>query len=351
MTDHIPPAPFAGIPLIAGPCSAESEEQTLRVAHALASIGVKAFRAGVWKPRTKPGGFEGRGQEALPWIREAGRQTGMKTFTEVASPAHLALALENGIDGVWIGARTSANPFAVQEIADFLSALPSSEKERLVVLVKNPINPDLELWIGALERIGGAGIRQLGAIHRGFSSYGPHIYRNHPRWAIPIELGRRMPGIPILCDPSHIAGKAELVGSVATQAVDMNFAGLMVEVHCDPTHALSDAAQQLTPDGLQELLLSLSRRDVDSGASDLSELRSRIDTIDDRLLRLLAERMEISREIGEFKRAHKIPVLQYHRYNSLMESRVADAAEMGLSPDFVRTIMAAVHEESVRQQL
>lgn len=345
------PAHTSGPIIVAGPCSAESEEQTLATARELAAGGVRIFRAGIWKPRTKPGGFEGRGKEALQWLRKVKEETGMMISTEIANPKHLREALEAGVDAVWIGARTSANPFAVQEIADALAALPNDRKEALTVLVKNPVNPDLELWVGAIERIYGSGVRRLGAIHRGFSSYGKHIYRNQPRWAIPIELNRRIPELPILFDPSHVGGRRDLVVALARQAVDMNFEGLIIEAHCCPDCALSDAAQQLTPAQLFDLLRALDRRIASPSTESLDDLRMKIDRLDDELLELMAKRMEISREIGKYKREHKLPVVQTARYKSLMEQRVADGEKLALSPDFVRALLAVIHEESVRQQI
>lgn len=337
--------------VIAGPCSAESEAQTLATAKALAALGISVFRAGVWKPRTKPGGFEGRGAEALEWLRRVKETTGMKVITEVANASHLRLAAEAGLDGVWIGARTSANPFAVQEIADAISALPADRRKDLTVLVKNPVNPDLELWVGAIERVRGSGAGRIAAIHRGFSSYGKHLYRNPPRWAIPIELGRRFPDLPIIFDPSHVAGRANLVERLALQSMGMNFAGLMIEAHNNPAEALSDAAQQLTPEAIGNLLLKLDRR-RDAPTTDMLEaLRLKIDSLDDQLLDILARRMEVSREIGEYKRIHRLPVVQFPRYKALMEQRVAHASALSLPPEFVRNILASIHEESVRQQL
>ena len=251
---------FGDSPIIlAGPCSAESEAQVLEAARALSKEGIKIFRAGVWKPRTKPGGFEGIGSPALSWLRKVKEETGMLTATEVANTRHLEEALAAGIDVLWIGARTSANPFAVQELADIFASLTPERRDSLTVLVKNPVNPDLELWIGALERIYGSGIRRLGAIHRGFSSYGKHIYRNPPKWRIPIELHRRLPQLPIICDPSHIGGKRELIAPLSQQALDMNFDGLIIESHCHPEEALSDASQQLTPESLGYIVNSLRR--------------------------------------------------------------------------------------------
>lgn len=350
--------PIFGIPahqhgpiIIAGPCSAESEDQVMDTARQLASRGVRIFRAGVWKPRTKPGGFEGRGMVALNWLRKVKEETGMMVSTEIANRRHLEEAVEAGLDAVWIGARTSANPFAVQEIADTLAALSPERKEALTVLVKNPVNPDLELWIGAIERIYRSGVRRIGVIHRGFSSYGKHIYRNQPRWAIPIELSRRIPDIPIIFDPSHVAGRRDLVANLAHQAVDMNFEGLIIETHCNPDCALSDAAQQITPDQLADILGSLNKRTAAPSTENLDDLRRKIDALDDELLELLARRMRVSREIGHYKREHHLPVVQTARYKDLMERRVADGEKLDMSPDFIRSLLAAIHEESVRQQV
>ncbi len=337
--------------IIAGPCSAESLQQVLTTARSLADAGVEYFRAGVWKPRTKPGGFEGIGSAALPWLAEVQRLTGMKAATEVATPRHLEEALAAGIEVVWIGARTSANPFAVQDIADALAALPADRRDALTVLVKNPVNPDLELWIGALERIYRAGVRRLGAIHRGFSSYGKQLYRNPPMWRIPIELRRRIPGLPIICDPSHIAGSRDLVPHLSQQALDLNFDGLIVESHCTPDLALSDAAQQLTPEALTGMLASLETRANEAEGENLGELRRQIDSLDDELLEILAKRMRIAREIGRYKRENRMSVIQPVRYNDLMQRRVDHGASLDLSPDFVRNVLAAIHEESVRQQI
>lgn len=341
----------SGIIIIAGPCSAESEEQTLTTARQLAAGGIRIFRAGVWKPRTKPGGFEGRGAVALEWLRKVKEETGMAIATEIANRRHLEEALAAGVDAVWIGARTSANPFAVQEIADALALLPDTVRDSLTVMVKNPVNPDLELWIGAIERIYQAGIRRLGAIHRGFSSYGKHLYRNQPRWAIPIELNRRIPELPLLFDPSHVGGRRDFVAGLAHQAVDMNFEGLIIESHCNPDCALSDAAQQVTPAELDKIIKSLNRRISAPSSQNLDDLRSKLDSIDGELLELLAKRMNISREIGRYKQLHNLPVVQTARYKDLMESRVSDGEKLDLSADFVRTILATIHEESVRQQI
>lgn len=337
--------------VMAGPCSAENEEQVLSTARELAEAGIKVFRAGVWKPRTKPGGFEGIGSPALEWMIKVQEQTGMMAATEVANSRHTTEALAAGIEVLWIGARTSANPFAMQEIADVLSALPSQKLDRLTVLVKNPVNPDLELWIGALQRIYNAGVRRLGAIHRGFSSYGKHIYRNPPQWRIPIELKRRYPNLPLLCDPSHIGGKREMVATLCQQALDMNFEGFIVESHCNPDCALSDKDQQVTPEVLSFILGNLVCRSETSSTENLSMLRQRIDSIDDELLEILARRMAVCREVGQYKREHGMPVVQAGRYNDLMQRRVDMASDLGMGSDFVRSVLAAIHEESVRQQL
>lgn len=333
--------------VIAGPCSAESEEQMMFVAMALREAGVGVLRAGAWKPRTKPGGFEGYGEAALPWIVRAARSCGMLSATEVATAAHVHAAIEAGIDMLWLGARTTANPFAVQEIADTLKACGRN----VPVLVKNPVSPDLELWLGAIERLSAAGMTRLAAVHRGFGAYGENYYRNAPLWRVPIELHRRVPVLPLLCDPSHIAGRREIVGEVAQEAMDMGFDGLMVEVHCCPETALSDARQQLTPQAFADMLHSLTLRSGAEAAPGMDALREEIDRIDDRLLALLAERMRVSDSIGRCKQAAGIPVVQPARYRELIDRRCAQAAEQGLNPEFVRAVLAAVHEESVARQL
>lgn len=338
-----------GAPLImAGPCSAETEEQTLATARQLALGGVKIFRAGIWKPRTKPGGFEGIGKEGLSWLRKVKEETGMLVATEVAMRSHVLEALEAGIDILWVGARTTANPFAVQEIADTLREAGATD---VPVLVKNPVNPDIELWIGALERLYNAGIRRLGAIHRGFSYYGKSIYRNPPQWHIPIELHRRLPQLPIVIDPSHMGGKRELVAPLCQQALDMKFDGLMVESHCTPDEAWSDKNQQVTPEVLKFILGSLVVRNENQETENLQNLRQQIDRVDNDLLELFNRRMEIARKIGRYKKEHCMPVVQESRYNDLMRSRVGEAVLMGMSADFMKTILQAIHEESVRQQI
>lgn len=333
--------------IIAGPCSAETEEQVLATARDLAANGIKIFRAGIWKPRTHPGGFEGVGEKGLEWLRKVKEETGMMVSTEVATRQHVQQALAAGVDMLWIGARTSANPFAMQEIADALAAAGAD----IPVLVKNPVNPDLELWIGAMQRIYNAGIRRIGAIHRGFSAYGKHLYRNLPQWRIPIELRRRFPKLPVFCDPSHIGGKRELIASISQQALDMSFSGLIIESHCDPDCAWSDKAQQITPEVLNFILHTLVLRDKSTSTESLALLRQQIDRLDDELLELLDKRMKVACEIGQYKKEHSMPVIQAGRYNDLMERRVRSAEEMGMSADFMRAVLAAIHEESVRKQI
>ena len=331
--------------IIAGPCSAETEEQVMNTAKSLSAKGVKIFRAGVWKPRTKPGGFEGVGTKGLKWLKQVKAETGMYTATEAATAKHVFEALKHGIDMLWIGARTSANPFAIQEIADALEGVD------IPVLVKNPVNPDLDLWIGAVERIYNAGIRKIGAVHRGFSTYDKKIYRNLPQWHIPIELHRRIPNLPILCDPSHIGGKRELIASIAQQAMDLNFDGLIIEVHCEPDKAWSDASQQITPDVLDIILSNLVIREANRTTENLANLRKQIDELDDDLLELLARRMRVSREIGTYKKKHNMPILQSARYDEMLEKRIEQAEEMEMSSHFMNTVLVAVHEESVRHQM
>jgi chorismate mutase len=331
--------------VIAGPCSAETEEQVMDTATQLSHKGVKIFRAGIWKPRTKPGGFEGIGVEGLPWLQRVKQETGMYVATEVATAKHVEAALKAGIDVLWVGARTTANPFAVQEIADALKGVD------VPVLVKNPVNPDLELWIGALLRINGAGIKRLGVIHRGFSSYDKKIYRNLPQWHIPIELRRRIPGLPILCDPSHIGGKRELVAPLCQQAMDLGFDGLIVESHCNPDCAWSDASQQVTPDVLDYILNLLVIRKETQTTESLNELRNQIDECDNSIIEILSKRMRICREIGTFKKEHDMTILQTGRYNEILDKRGAQGALCGMDADFVKKVFEAIHEESVRQQM
>lgn len=348
--NDIKPIKFCGVDskrpvVIAGPCSAETEEQVMETAKDLAKNGVRIFRAGIWKPRTKPGGFEGVGSVGLTWLQEVKKETGMLVATEVANKQHVEEALNAGVDVLWIGARTSANPFAMQEIAGSLVGAD------VPVLVKNPVNPDLELWIGAMQRIYNAGIRQIGAIHRGFSAYGKHLYRNMPQWHIPIELRRRMPELTLICDPSHIGGKRELVAPLSQQAMDMGFDGLIVESHCDPDSAWSDKSQQVTPEVLNFILNMLVVRDTTQTTESLSLLRQQIDQIDNDLLEALSKRMRISREIGQYKKEHSMPVVQTGRYDDILNSRAAAAEELGMNGDFMKTVYQAIHEESVRQQI
>lgn len=315
--------------IISGPCSAETEEQVLETARGLARAGVKVYRAGIWKPRTKPGGFEGVGVPGLAWLNKVKEETGMKVATEVANRGHVEAALEYGVDLLWVGARTSANPFAMQEIADVLREAGKD----IPVLVKNPVNPDLELWIGALERLYNAGITRLGVIHRGFSTYGKQLYRNHPQWRIPLELRIRYPHLPIICDPSHIGGKRELIASLSQQALDMGFDGLIIESHCDPDCAWSDKNQQITPEVLSVILDNLVFRDAPVPTDSLVHLRRQIDQLDNELLEVLGKRMNVSREIGAYKRDHNMPVVQATRYGDIMTSRILAAKSMGMSED------------------
>ncbi|MDR3350399.1 MAG: bifunctional 3-deoxy-7-phosphoheptulonate synthase/chorismate mutase type II, partial [Prevotellaceae bacterium] len=325
--------------LIAGPCSAETEAQVMDTARQLAAQHVKIFRAGIWKPRTKPGGFEGVGSKGLPWLKHVKAETGMYVATEVATAKHVREALDNGVDLLWIGARTSANPFAMQEIADALAGVD------IPVLVKNPVNPDLELWIGAMERVYNAGIRRIAAIHRGFSIYDKNMYRNHPQWHIPMELRRRLPQLPILCDPSHIGGKRELIAPLAQQAMDLNFDGLIIETHVQPDQAWSDAAQQITPDILEYIMHTLVIRNTNQSTENLAQLRKQIDEYDAGLLETLAARMRVAKEIGRYKKEHNMTVLQASRYDEILQKRVAQAAHFGMSPDFIQAIFVAIHEE------
>ena len=351
LLQDIKPLSFDGVnpdkPLvIAGPCSAESENQVLDTAKSLAKNGIKIFRAGIWKPRTKPGGFEGVGIKGLLWLQEVKKETGMLTATEVANHEHVIAALDSGVDILWIGARTSANPFAMQEIADALKG-----HNDVTVLVKNPVNPDIELWIGAMLRIYNAGVRRIGAIHRGFSTYGKHLFRNEPQWHIPIELHRRIPNLPILCDPSHMGGKRELIGPISQQALDMGFNGLIIESHCNPDCALSDAKQQVTPDSLNLIINTLVLRQTKQSTENLALLRQHIDECDNELLEVLSRRMAIAREIGQYKKEHNMQVVQAQRYSTMMSQRHNQAEELGKRGDYIETAMQAEHEESVRQQI
>ncbi len=331
--------------IIAGPCSAETEDQVMNTAKQLAGKGFHVFRAGIWKPRTKPGGFEGNGEKALPWMQMVKQETGMLTATEVATPEHVELALKYGIDILWIGARTTANPFAMQSLADALKGVD------LPVFVKNPVNPDLELWIGALQRLNGAGIKRLGAIHRGFTSYEKKLYRNVPMWQIPIELHRRLPNLPVVNDPSHISGRRDLIAPLCQQAMDLGMDGLMVESHCDPDKAWSDASQQVTPDVLDYILSMLTIRETVDLTASLSTLRKGIDEIDNELIDLLAKRMGISREIGAYKRDNGMTIVQTKRYSEILDKRAAQGVLKGIDAECIKKIFESIHEESVRQQV
>ncbi|HYW94749.1 MAG TPA: bifunctional 3-deoxy-7-phosphoheptulonate synthase/chorismate mutase type II [Bacteroidales bacterium] len=333
--------------IIAGPCSAESQEQVLSTARELAAGGIKIFRAGIWKPRTRPNAFEGVGSEGLKWLKAVKEETGMLTSTEVANVKHVYEALKNGIDILWIGARTTANPFAVQDIADALRGVD------IPVLVKNPVNPDVELWIGALERINNAGITQLMAIHRGFSIYDKNLFRNDPQWQIPIELRRRIPDLPIITDPSHICGNRHLLYDVSQKAMDLNFDGLIIESHINPDKALSDAKQQITPAVLGELISRLVLREPDAGfqaALTLAELREQIDKLDDKLLNLFEKRMKVVEEIGYQKKTNNLTILQSKRWDDILKKRVSLGSRKGLSEEFIMKVFRAIHQESINHQ-
>ena len=333
--------------VISGPCSAESESQMLETAMALSDIGVKIFRAGIWKPRTRPNSFEGFGTDALPWLNTVREKTGMYTSTEVANVKHVYDALKFGVDILWIGARTSANPFAVQEIADALKGVD------IPVMVKNPVNPDLELWIGALERLYHAGIRRLAAGHRGFSSSEKSEYRNNPQWQLPIELKRRIPNMPLINDPSHICGARERLLEVSQKAMDLNFDGLIIETHPNPDKAMSDAKQQITPAQLQELLAKLIIRNPEATINQkpsLEELRAEIDKLDDSILEIFEKRMNIIDKIGLYKKENNISILQNKRWDEILNRRIDMGQKKGLSDVFVSDLFKAIHQESINRQ-
>lgn len=334
--------------LIAGPCSAESEEQVLETARRLFRTGsVDMLRAGIWKPRTRPGSFEGVGAKGLPWMQKAKDLTGLPIITEVAKASHVELCLEFGFDALWIGARTTVNPFAVQEIADALRGVD------IPVLVKNPINPDLALWLGGMERMQKAGLTKLGAIHRGFSNSGEKIFRNRPQWQIAIDFKTEMPDVPMICDPSHICGRRDLLSAVSQKSFDLNFDGLMVESHITPDEAWSDAAQQITPEVYGDMISNLIIRDesLDSKATtDLDRLRKQIDLIDDELIHILSSRMKVAREIGTYKKENKITILQSSRWKEILKKYIDKGNKNDLSEDFVSRFIKAVHDESISQQ-
>ena len=332
--------------IIAGPCSVESEEQILATARALAKTPeVTMLRGGIWKPRTRPDAFEGRGEEGLAWLREAKQETGLPIATEVATPAHVELALNYGVDALWIGARTVVNPFSVQQLADALQGTD------IPVLIKNPVSPDLNLWLGAFERFQKAGVERLVAIHRGFSYYKETPYRNAPMWEIPIELTRRL-NVPLITDVSHICGNRELLQATAQKALDLASDGLMIECHIHPDDALTDAQQQITPEELKTLLANLTFRSKNSCSveRDLAGLRGEIDDIDDELLQLLARRMEVSAQIGEYKKNHNVTVVQMDRWKKILADHVATGHDLGLAPDLVTEVFEAIHQASIEKQ-
>lgn len=334
--------------VIAGPCSAETEEQVLKIAHELKDSKVSVFRAGIWKPRTRPGGFEGVGEIGLKWLQKAKAETGLLMGTEVATAAHCKLALEHDLDVLWIGARTTANPFAVQEIAD---ALQGTDK---IVLVKNPVNPDLALWLGGVERLYNAGIKKLGVIHRGFSTYEKSKYRNIPEWQIAIDLQNKFPDLPLIIDPSHIAGNRELIFDISQQALDLNYNGLIIETHNDPDNAWSDAAQQVTPAVLKQIIADLIiRKEVettDEYNQKMKRLRANIDVLDSNLLDLLGKRMKVAEEIGKVKKEANVAVLQNNRWNEILGRMILEGEKRGLTEEFVLKLFKAIHQESISHQ-
>ncbi len=334
--------------VIAGPCSAETEAQVLQIAHELKDTDVNYYRAGIWKPRTRPGNFEGVGAIGLKWLQQVKKETGLKTATEVANRAHVDLALEHDIDLLWIGARSTVSPFIVQEIAD---ALEGTDK---IVLVKNPVNPDLSLWLGAVERLYTANIKNLGVIHRGFSTYEKTKFRNIPEWQLAIELQTRFPDLPLINDPSHITGKRDMVFDISQTALDLNFDGLMIETHCDPDNAWSDAAQQVTPKKLVQIMEDLKiRKETDEEAeysSKLSNLRAQIDIIDNQLIDMLGKRMNVSDGIGQLKKQRNVAVLQTNRWNAILGKMILEGESKGLSEEFVLKMFKAIHQESINHQ-
>ena len=334
--------------VIAGPCSAETEGQVLAIAHALKNSDVSIFRAGIWKPRTRPGGFEGVGEIGLKWLQKAKEETGLLLAVEVANAHHVKLALQYDIDVLWIGARTTVNPFAVQEIADVLQ---NTDK---IVLLKNPVNPDLSLWIGGVERLQKAEIKKIGVIHRGFSTYEKTKYRNNPEWQIPIELHSKFPDLPLICDPSHITGKRNMIQEVSQQALDLNYDGLMIETHCNPDAAWSDAAQQITPEVLKQLFVDLKVRKVFDETTDfnsqLTNLRTQIDELDSKLITILANRMQIADAIGQVKKEKNVAVLQSNRWNEVLRRMIAEGEGKGLSEEFILRLFKAIHQESIVHQ-
>jgi chorismate mutase len=334
--------------IIAGPCSAESPEQLASIAASLKDMGVKVMRAGLWKPRTRPNSFEGKGVEAMQWMKAIKKEFGLLIATEVASTAHVEAALEADIDILWIGARTTVNPFSVQEIANSLKGTGK------IVLLKNPINPDLALWMGAIERVRNAGIEQVGAIHRGFSSFQKSKFRNQPAWKIPIELKSKMPEVPLICDPSHIGGNRDMIFEISQKALDLSYEGLMIETHPDPDNALSDAEQQITPAQLQDILKRLRIAEKSSDdvifINQLEELREKIDDLDRELLEILATRLRVIAQIGEYKKDNNVAVLQLERWKEISQTRPEWAKSMQINSDYVYELYKIIHEESIRIQ-
>jgi chorismate mutase len=334
--------------VIGGPCSAETEEQVLKIAHELKDTDVTVYRAGIWKPRTRPGMFEGVGAIGLGWLKKVKEETGLLTATEVANKDHVKLALENDVDILWIGARSTVSPFIMQEIAD---ALEGTDK---IVLVKNPVNPDLALWLGGVERLYTANIKNLGLIHRGFSTYEKTKYRNIPEWQIAIEVKNRFPDLPMICDPSHIGGKRDLIFDISQAALDLNFDGLMIETHCDPENAWSDAAQQVTPARLVEIMKDLKVRKKttheEAYQHELNNLRAQIDVIDQTLLDTLGKRMNVAVGIGKLKKSNNVAVLQNKRWNEILGKMILEGQERQLSEEFILRVFKAIHQESINKQ-
>ena len=334
--------------VIGGPCSAETEEQVLKIAHELKDTDVTVYRAGIWKPRTRPGNFEGVGAIGLKWLQKVKEETGLLTATEVANKDHVKLALEHDIDILWVGARSTVSPFIMQEIAE---ALDGTDK---IVLVKNPVNPDLALWLGGVERLYTANIKKLGLIHRGFSTYEKTKYRNIPEWQIAVEVQNRFPDLPLICDPSHIAGRRDLIFDVCQMALDLNFDGLMVETHWDPDNAWSDAKQQVTPERLVEIMRDLKiRKPSDEEAeyqAELGTLRAQIDVIDQSILDQLGKRMKVAESIGTLKKSKNVAVLQSKRWNEILGRMVLEGEERGLSEEFILRMFKAIHQESINHQ-
>jgi chorismate mutase len=331
--------------LIAGPCSAETREQVLKTAEGLSAHPLDYFRAGIWKPRTRPGEFEGVGNTAIPWLQEVKSQFGLKISTEVAKAEHVEAVLKAGFDMIWIGARSTANPFTVQEIADALKGVNSP------VMVKNPTNPDLKLWIGAIERVEKAGIKEISAIHRGFSVYEKTLYRNNPNWQIPIDLKQELPTIPLICDPSHIGGRDYLLLEIAQRAFDLRYDGLMIETHCSPKDAWTDAKQQITPAELSTLLNSLKvrgRQEIEE--EEIIQLRSQLTSKDEEIIRILRERMDVSGLIGSYKKQHNIAILQNSQWEESLRKNLERAKNADLSPQFSNDLFRLIHQESIRIQ-